>query len=309
MVIKIFIHKDKRHPDSVTFTKELSEDLRRRDFTVNAMAYNNESGLVDVFGGVRDAEAKVIRAVGDPRVRFDEDALRILRALRFASVLDFTIEEDTARAARELKDTLSGVSSERIYTELKKLIGGSAASRIMTEYSDILAPILGGVEVVKYPTDDELYGVDFLTRLSLIFLLNSDEPALAAKRALSYLKSDNLTRIYTERVLDGYFSVDFKDRKGILYSLGEMGEETVEGILKLGKLVGRFSPAEEELYLKVIAENPVYTVSGLKLHGDDLIGLGYKGREIGLALERLLSAVIEGECENTRESLLSHLSK
>lgn len=115
-------YSDARHPESVTFTSSLEEDLARRDFTVNAMAYSPGRGLVDLFGGQDDLRNKVIRAVGDPRQRFGEDALRMLRALRFAAQLSFDVDEDTADAVRELCGTLQKISAERIRTELEKLL-------------------------------------------------------------------------------------------------------------------------------------------------------------------------------------------
>jgi len=115
-------YEDCRHPKEVTYTKELREDLRRRDFTINAMAYNERSGLVDIFGGQDDLKSHVIRAVGDPKERFTEDALRILRAYRFAAQLGFTIDDATAAAAAKLKDNLRNISAERIQTEFTKLI-------------------------------------------------------------------------------------------------------------------------------------------------------------------------------------------
>ena len=124
---------DNRHPSSVSFTRELSLDLSRRDFTVNAMCYNERDGLTDLFDGRGDLERRLIRTVGEPPLRFSEDALRILRALRFASVLDFEIEENTARAVREYAHLLENVSRERIYTEWLKLLSGRGATvRIKT---------------------------------------------------------------------------------------------------------------------------------------------------------------------------------
>lgn len=116
---------DGRHPDKVTFTPSLLEDLKRRDFTVNAMAYNEKEGLVDAFGGLEDLERRRIRCVGDPRERFTEDALRILRAVRFSAQLDFTIEEKTRAALSEFAPRLWKVSAERIQTELVKLLTSS----------------------------------------------------------------------------------------------------------------------------------------------------------------------------------------
>lgn len=115
-------YEDSRHPKEVIFTGKLEEDLKRRDFTINAMAYNDREGLVDVFGGARDLKQKIIRCVGEPGERFTEDALRILRAVRFSAQLGFMIEEDTAKAAGELAHTLKKISAERIHTELVKLL-------------------------------------------------------------------------------------------------------------------------------------------------------------------------------------------
>ena len=116
-------YEDCRHPDSVTFTRNLREDLLRRDFTINAMAYNESTGLVDLFGGIEDLQAGIIRAVGTPAERFSEDALRILRAVRFAAQLGFTIEPETKEAMKELAGNLKMVSAERIREELTKLLG------------------------------------------------------------------------------------------------------------------------------------------------------------------------------------------
>lgn len=115
-------YEDGRHPAEVTFTPNLEEDLKRRDFTVNAMAYNDEAGLIDCFGGAEDLEKGVIRCVGEPAERFHEDALRIMRAVRFAAQLDARIEESTATAIRKLAPTLTRISAERIQVELVKLL-------------------------------------------------------------------------------------------------------------------------------------------------------------------------------------------
>lgn len=115
-------YEDGRHPKEVVFTSNLTEDLKRRDFTINAMAYNEETGLVDKFEGIKDLENKVIRCVGDPRERFSEDALRILRAVRFSAQLGFTIHPDTKEAIAEMAPTLSKISAERIAVELIKLL-------------------------------------------------------------------------------------------------------------------------------------------------------------------------------------------
>ena len=143
-------YSDNRRPDSVTFTRRLEEDLCRRDFTVNAMAYNDLTGVIDSFGGMEDLGKRLIRCVGEPKKRFEEDALRILRALRFSSKLDFSIEEQTARAVLEDKDRLKNIAMERIAKELLALLCGEGAGRVLREFPQVffvflpeLAPMLG----------------------------------------------------------------------------------------------------------------------------------------------------------------------
>lgn len=115
-------YEDSRHPKEVTFTANLTEDLKRRDFTINAMAYNETEGLIDIFDGKGDIERKLIRCVGEARERFKEDALRMMRAVRFSAQLGYGIEEDTKAAIKELAPTLKNISAERIQTELIKLV-------------------------------------------------------------------------------------------------------------------------------------------------------------------------------------------
>ena len=127
-------YEDGRHPTEVSFTASLEEDLKRRDFTINAMAYNERDGLVDLFHGKEDLEKGMIRCVGVAKERFSEDALRILRAFRFSAQLDFSIDEETLEAARELAPTLKKISAERIYAELTKLLLSDHPGRLLTAY-------------------------------------------------------------------------------------------------------------------------------------------------------------------------------
>lgn len=148
-------YSDGRHPDSVSFATRLEDDLSRRDFTVNAMAWSPEVGLVDPFGGASDLEAKVLRCVGDADRRFSEDGLRVMRALRFAAVYGFRIEEGTARAAHDKKWMLDAVSAERICTELTKMMAapdGAHLASIVKEFADVMMQIMPELE----PT----YGMD-----------------------------------------------------------------------------------------------------------------------------------------------------
>ena len=127
-------YEDGRHPKEVSFTASLKEDLKRRDFTINAMAYHPDRGLVDLFRGMDDMADKVIRCVGDPLERFQEDALRILRAVRFSAQLGFSIEEKTRRGIEKLAPNLKLVSAERIQTELVKLLVSPHPDYLRTAY-------------------------------------------------------------------------------------------------------------------------------------------------------------------------------
>ena len=132
-------YSDSRHPDEVRFSDRIQDDLARRDFTVNAMAYNPYDGLIDLYGGAQDLSFGVIRCVGEPRLRFEEDALRILRALRFAAVLGFTIEPETSDAILNQRKLLSGIAYERIREELLKLLCGENAGFILRRYRKVIA--------------------------------------------------------------------------------------------------------------------------------------------------------------------------
>lgn len=136
-------YEDSRHPKEVTFTSNLREDLRRRDFTINAMAYNEEVGLIDIFGGISDIEKKIIRCVGDAKERFTEDALRMMRAVRFSAQLGYSIEEGTKEAIKELAPNLKNISAERIQVELVKLVVSNNPDYLKVAYeTGITAQVL-----------------------------------------------------------------------------------------------------------------------------------------------------------------------
>ena len=135
-------YRDSRHPQSVEFVTDIEQDLKRRDFTVNAMAYNDERGLVDLFGGREDIENRIIRTVGEPDARFKEDALRIMRALRFSSVLGFEIEEKTKKSIFDNMYLLENISAERIFSELSKLLCGKNVLNVLNEFRQVIGVII-----------------------------------------------------------------------------------------------------------------------------------------------------------------------
>ncbi len=135
-------YKDNRRPEKVTFVRSLKEDLARRDFTMNSIAYNDREGKKDIYGGEKDIRNKIIRCVGEPSKRFNEDALRIMRALRFSSVLGFEIEKETLDAAKKYAYLLNNISAERIQSELLGILDGEFAERVLTDNIDILGVII-----------------------------------------------------------------------------------------------------------------------------------------------------------------------
>ena len=175
-------YEDGRHPKEVRFTSRLEEDLQRRDFTINAMAYNDDVRLVDVFGGMKDLNHHLIRWVGDPRERFSEDALRILRAVRFSAQLNFPIEPDTAEAIKELAPTLEKISAERIQAELVKLLVSPHPERIRDAYEL-------GITKVILPEWDAMAGVEQNTPH------HRYDVAEHTIRAMKYVKRDKILRL------------------------------------------------------------------------------------------------------------------
>ena len=290
-------YTDNRHPDSVSFTRELSEDLSRRDFTVNAMCYNPKHNVTDLFGGREDLEARLIRAVGDPEVRFTEDALRILRALRFASVLDFSIDPDTSRAIYKTAHLMKNVSRERILVEWTKLLTGKGAHRIITEYFDILAT------VIPHITRKDLADASaFLAESPTVRELSLFDSAEGYDEAMLELKSDNKRRNHGTATLalsDHPTATEVDIR--LLLVAG--GVEVARDVCALRRLRGLGDPTG--LFDEVLSTDPCYKISGLAVRGDDISSLGFKGKAIGDTLARLLHEVALESVRNDREELLA----
>lgn len=306
-------YSDGRHPDSVSFSKNLSEDLCRRDFTVNAMAYSHNKGIVDLFGGRKDLQNGIIRAVGDAKKRFDEDALRMLRAVRFAAQLGFKIDGDTFEAIRERAKLLSNVSKERIFVELNKSLCGDFAQNIKMVYTSGLYRYIGK-EFSKL--DENIY--DFYPRKFpnkkhmywAVFLENIDNVE-AVKKILFELKSDNATRNNTYLLVKELKNPLPSSDEDIRWSLHRIGADLfcdyIE-ILKSDKknedILDKIDTIENR-YSLILKENHAYEISMLDITGKDLMDIGIsKGPKIGEVLEFLLKKVIENPLNNEKSSLL-----
>ncbi|MGN1315349.1 MAG: CCA tRNA nucleotidyltransferase [Lachnospiraceae bacterium] len=214
-------YEDGRHPKKVTFTPSLIEDLKRRDFTINAMAYNEEMGLVDVFNGTEDMEKKIIRCVGDARCRFEEDALRMMRAVRFSAQLGYKIEESTAEAIKEMASTLAKISAERIQVELVKLLVSAHPDYLRTAWENGLTEI-------------------FLPEFNHAMETEQNHPHHCFSvgehilHALTYSPPDRVLRLALLMHDLGKPVVQTRDEKGTdhFYGHGAVGEEMAGQILK-----------------------------------------------------------------------------
>ena len=306
-------YTDGRHPDRVAFTSSLTEDLRRRDFTINAMAYSEKRGLIDEFDGERDLEDGVIRAVGDACERFSEDALRMLRAIRFAGQLNFKIADETFDAIKELSQNIAKVSVERIAKELEKLLLSGNPEYIALVYEtgifSVIAPevaklfengeISASIEALNrasFPEKKELYQI----RLA-IFLegLGADKAANLLKR----LKLDNDTINTVKKLLGLSLREVENNETDMRRTVKEAGHKMMPLLLEMRRAKGLKD--NKDLYQTVIDNGYCTSISELNINGKDLMDAGIpKGALIGSTLERLLELVIEKPELNTRESLL-----
>ena len=261
-------YTDNRHPDSVNFVSRVEEDLARRDFTINAMAYNPARGLVDAFGGQEDLQARIIRCVGEPDARFNEDGLRILRALRFAARYDFGIETETAFSMHRNRHLLENVSVERIFSELKGILSGEGVLGMMQAFPDIfsviipeLAPSVGFDQHNPHHCYDvwthtahavQAAPADEVLRLALLlhdiakpatftmgedgkghFYGHGEKGAEMARDIMLHLKSDTATLQTVVTLVREHDSLLPTTAPGMRRLIGRMGVETIRQLMEV----------------------------------------------------------------------------
>ena len=311
-------YSDHRHPDSVSYTPLLTEDLARRDFTVNAMAYIPGKGLIDPFGGENDLNNKLLRCVGVPENRFSEDALRILRAVRFSSTLGFSVEENTAAAAFSARKELRFVSSERISAEFSKLICGDFAVRAITDFGDIIREFISVPETV---TDSAVLSLNKLKKsvpLRLAALL-SDLPAEQAGGQLRRLRYSNFIRERAVKLIAAHRNGIPSEYADICSALDKLTPELFFEYIELERALWAVSEdfdslcaaeTAEKTACRILENNECYSLKQLDVSGSDIAAAGISsGREIGAALNNLLSAVIAGKVANKKQLLMEYLTK
>ncbi len=297
-------YSDHRRPDGVDFVDGLEEDLARRDFTVNAMALSPTGEVIDPFDGRADLERGLLRCVGEPERRFREDALRILRLLRFAARLGFRPEEGTLAAAMACRDLLPALAGERVLKEVCLFLEGTKAGDCFPWAKPVLEPVLP--ELSDLDGEGEAAHLDRLPprpelRLGLLLRSPEGEKAAALRRLKSPKRLENRVRTLAARAW--LPPPETPAALGLL--LGRVGEEPFRDLLLLWNALGaETGTLARELETRMEA-GFCFTLKDLAVTGEDLRALGYGGKPLGDALTRLLRAVQAGELQNERDTLLS----
>ena len=311
-------YTDARHPDSVEFSRSLEEDLKRRDFTINAMAYSEEEGLVDLFGGMDDLEKRILRCVGDPTERFSEDALRILRAVRFSAELDLIIDAATLAAAQSLRGNLSLISAERIHAELEKMLLSDHPDRLRviceTGIDEIILPELKALSdrdparldslidrLERAPADKRIRWALFLSATgsttTLLRRLKFDNNTIHAVSELLRLENVPLTGL-SDHEMRKVMNTAGADNMPLLFDFRCILDPDISYAAAL------------EQYHRIMAAGDCTSIKELAVNGSDLIACGIPaGKEVGEALSRLLEAVLADPAANTKDTLLGMIKE
>lgn len=336
-------YTDHRHPNAVSFTGSLEEDLARRDFTINAMAYHMERGIIDPFHGQEDLEKKIVRAVGKAKDRFAEDALRMMRGIRFSAQLDFSLDEEAYLGIESLKESLENVSKERIAVELWKLLASAHPDKVEMFFSTGLAPYITEdfpkIQESGIPKLLPFAPVEKIVRFGL-FLRNVPD---LARKILRDLKLDresieggsHFAALFSEEEVESPYALRkriaryglkmVRDFYEIRLALLQQDEEELYSPLEIdlleakrrtGEIIITKKQAEsivKERLLwitKVESEKNCVSLSELMLSGKDLISLGVSpGKRMGEILQLAFDRVLQEPKENEKEKLISYLQE
>lgn len=327
-------YEDGRHPRQVEFTSDLLEDLKRRDFTINAMAYSHETGIVDAFGGMEDLEKRVIRCVGEPMERFEEDALRILRAIRFSAQLDFSIEEKTREAITRIAPNLAKVSRERVQMELTKLLCSDHPEQIRQVYETgisryvseefsclpwekaVISPALPKEKYVRWaaflrcacPMEQDSWQTDLSCEKAAgkNFCEEREKAVRAGGRILRDLKLDNETIGRVKTLTSWCGEKLLPEAPSVRRAMSKMEPEVWDALVELNQY------GDEILCLtkEIRAAGDCLDLKHLAVNGRDLMSAGVRpGKDMGEILNRMLQEVLERPENNQKEILMSMFVK
>ena len=282
-------YSDHRHPDKVEFTGNLKDDLKRRDFTINAMCLDRNGDLVDYFGGLEDLNNKLIRCIGDPNTRFNEDALRILRAIRFKVKLGFEIEKETDKAVFECKDLLNYISAERKKEELLKILNTKDGFKAINNYLEVFNTFMPFKKCERKINNftSSLY--------ALAFLLRDCECDL---KELKYSKEE----INLIKALIHASDIDINDDYQFISCLSSIYQKQL-----LEYLEQLHHRDLKDRYKKL--KRYMVMLNDLKISGEEIESYGYKAKQIGKVKNELLELVHQKKIHNTSASLHKQLQK
>ena len=320
-------YSDCRHPDYIRFSKNITEDLIRRDFTINAIAMDRYGNIIDPVSGIKDIKEKLIKAVGSPAARFSEDALRILRGIRLESELKefgFKIDKTTEEAIIFQKLGLKNISEERIQNEFNRIMLSFGASDVLGKYKEIIEVIIPELEKGTGFNEKAVQGLknikikdnknteDLLSVRFAAFFSNTDNPE-AILRRLKYSRriiSDTLFLIKNQKIIFNSTRIDVRKK------LNQFGERKLNMLISLKKAQNEHMSTDkiqsidgfEQIVQDVIDNGDCFKLSDLAVDGNDIIALGVEeGPEIGKILKYILDGVIQGRISNNRESIIKEV--
>ncbi len=318
-------YTDGRHPEQVTFTSNLVEDLKRRDFTINAMAYNDRVGVVDQFGGIYDLRHKIIRCVGKATERFTEDALRILRAIRFSAQLGFSIEDNTAKAIVALGSNLTKISKERIQTELNKLITSRHPDRLeLIDMYGLNPYIFEGATNLNRQNPNLYKNISHTMNMlpddhylrTAALLIYEEQP----KTVLKKLKLDNNTIDICGKLCSLKDIILPTDKPSLRRIIVKYGRDIfdnytftfIEALIKADiykHMTINGLHTVQSIYQDIIDNKDCISLKDMQLTGSDLMTMGIpQGKELGIILNRLFERVLDDPSLNNRETLINLVS-
>ncbi|MDD4643088.1 MAG: CCA tRNA nucleotidyltransferase [Erysipelotrichaceae bacterium] len=309
-------YKDFRHPSSVTYVNDLKSDLARRDFTINAFAYHPDKGVIDYFDGFADLENNLIRCINDPYQRFTEDALRILRALRFSSTYDFQIDKETKKAIIENYELLANISQERITEEWLKTLSGKNAKKIILEYQDLWLFLFH--ELLSYHEEwvdqlgkslyEQCSDIEIKVAVFLYVMYRNDIKKFDCLLNRLRLKRKMIMNIKTILSLSTF---EIGNRVDIKKRLKYVDESLLIKVIRFKFVLNMMDSKTMEDIIDTIhsitSSNEVYKPSHLAIKGNEIMeNLTIDNSKIKGILDLLLDKVIEGSITNNKKELLSY---
>lgn len=310
-------YHDRRHPDEVMFVSDLALDLKRRDFTFNALAYHPLRGLIDYYDGISDLNDSILRCIDDPYVRFDEDALRIIRALRFCACYDFKIETNTHSALLTKISLLKDIAIERIVSEFLKALDGPYIKTVIIDYQPVWISLFDELALisecwltyqlkVNYDRTQEL-----AVRLALFFYPLFAHDQIIFTQLLKRLRLPTKMIKQTSLILK-YHDHQIIDKKTLKHLLRLVGLDITKMIIAFNYSCLIFDNDQYDLFNHMIAlilDNEIYQLKQLLIKGSDLQALINEKQMIGIILDELLIEVIDDKLENDHYKLLTRASQ